>query len=81
MSALRFAELRAIIGGERDPMRAVWDERATLKDRRLLLAMAGRSAAQMAWVVTAKWVEVPAETRTAIAGGLRRWRSWADAIA
>ena len=43
---LRLVECRSILGGERDPMRAVWDEQATGRDRRLLLMMAGESAAQ-----------------------------------
>ena len=56
MSArLRLVECRAVLGGEYDPMRAAWDERATIKDRRLLLAMAGRDA----FALRVPWVDLP----------------------
>lgn len=41
---LRLVECRKVLGGEYDPLRAVWDDYATLKDRRLLLAVAVANA-------------------------------------
>lgn len=65
-------------------MRAAWDERATIKDRRLLLAMAGRVSEQANGLCGRQWGELTGEltgeTRAAIVGGLRRWRAWADAL-
>lgn len=81
MSArLRLVECRKVLGGEYDPMRAAWDERATIKDRRLLLAMAGRVSEQANRLCGRQWCELTGETRAAIVGGLRRWRAWADAL-
>lgn len=77
---LRLVECREILGGSYDPMRAIWDERATLKDKRLLLAMAGRVNAEAANLCTKPWESLTGETRAAVHGGLRRWREWADAL-
>lgn len=82
MSAhLRLVECRAILGGERDPLREVWDERAGAKDRRLLLAMAGASAADAARRVGSSWCDLPASMRGDIARGLGRFRDWAARVA
>lgn len=78
---LRLVECWAIIGGERDPLRAVWDERATDKDRRLLLAMAGCGAAESARRSGAAWCDLPASLRGDIERGLARFRAWADKVA
>lgn len=59
-------------------MRAAWDERATIKDRRLLLAMAGRVSEQANGLCGRQWGELTGETRAAIVGGLRRWREWSQ---
>ena len=82
MSArLRLAECRAILGGEYDPMRAVWDEQATAKDRRLLLAMAGSVASRAAIAAQCEWCDLPAKVRSDVIGGLRRWSAWAERLA
>lgn len=78
---LRLVECRAVLGGERDPLRAVWDERATAKDRRLLLAMAGVSAVEAAHRSGAAWGDLPAALRGDIARGLDRFRGWAARVA
>lgn len=74
---LRLVELRSIIGGEYDPLRAVWDEQATAKDRRLLLAMAGKGLAEVSLFASRAWCDLPGAARAEIAGGLRRWSGWA----
>lgn len=78
---LRLVECRAILGGARDPLRAVWDERATLKDRRLLLAMAGVSSVEAARRSGVAWGDLPAALRGDIARGLGRFRDWAAMVA
>lgn len=77
---LRLVECREILGGERDPLRAVWDEQATQKDRRLLLAMAGHAQSMAGRLSGRAWCDLLPETRVSIAGGLRRWREWAERL-
>lgn len=74
------AGCRAIIGGEYDPLRAVWDEQATAKDRRLLLAMAGHAGSMTARLASRAWCDLLPETRVAVAGGLRRFKAWAERL-
>lgn len=76
-AALRLVECRAVLGGERDPFRAVWDERATDKDRRMLLAMAGRSRFDQQVLAGKAWTDLKPEVRTDIKGGLGKFSSWA----
>lgn len=78
---LRLVECRAILGGERDPLRAVWDERASRKDRRLLLAMAGVGAGESVRRAGVAWCDLPASMRGDIARGLGRFRDWAARVA
>lgn len=78
---LRLVECRAILGGERDPLRTVWDEQATKKDRRMLLAMAGRRARHMAAWAACAWGDLAAEDRDAIRGALKRFRAWSERVA
>ena len=80
MSAARLAECRAILGGEYDPLRAVWDEQATAKDRRLLLAMAGHVGSMASRLSSRAWCDLLPETRVAVAGGLRRFSAWAGRL-
>lgn len=80
MSAARLAECRAILGGEYDPLRAVWDEQATAKDRRLLLAMAGHVGSMAARLSSRAWCDLLPETRVAVGGGLRRFKTWAERL-
>lgn len=70
----------AIIGGEYDPLRAVWDEQATLKDRRLLLAMAGHAGSMATRLSGRAWCDLLPETRVAVAGGLRRFKAWSERL-
>lgn len=77
---LKLVECRAVLGGVRDPMRAVWDEQATAKDRRLLLAMAGHSGPMAGRLALRAWGDLSAEDRGNVANGLRRWRAWADKL-
>ena len=81
VARLRLVECRAILGGERDRLRPVWDHQATAKDRRLLLAMAGRSGADCGRLAARAWCDLSPEMRAAIAGGLRRWSEWAGRLA
>lgn len=79
-AALRLVECRQILGGERDKLRPVWDEQASIKDRRLLLAMAGIGATAAARDVGRSWCDLSAERRAAVVGGLRRWSAWAERL-
>lgn len=78
---LRLVECRAVLGGVRDPMRAVWEEQATQKDRRLLLAMAGEMAPAAGRLAARGWGDLNPELRARIVGGLRRWSAWAEKLA
>lgn len=74
------AQCWAVLGGEYDPLRVVWDEQATCKDRKLLLAMAGRSAGRSKDLAGRSWLDIPNNDRVAIAGGLRRFSAWAERL-
>lgn len=80
MSAARAAECRAILGGERDKFRIVWDEQATQKDRVLLLAMAGEPREMSARLARRAWGDLSPELRYEIKRGLKRWAEWADKL-
>lgn len=77
---LKLVECRGILGGERDRLRPVWDEQATAKDRKLLLLMAGHAGTMAGHLASRAWCDLLPETRTAIAGGLRRWSEWAEKL-
>lgn len=77
---LRLVECRAILGGERDPMRAIWDEQATAKDRRFLMAMGGLSAGRIAGRSGYGWCDLSNDDRVAIVGGLRKFKAWAGKL-
>lgn len=77
---LRLVECRAILGGERDAFRVVWDEQTTAQDRRLLLAMAGESGAIAARRAGYSWCDLSANTRGEVLRGLRRFAGWAEKI-
>lgn len=79
-AALRLVECRAVLGGERDPFRVVWDEQTTAKDRRLLLAMAGQSAPMAGHLAGRAWCDLRAEVRAEILRGMKRWRAWAERL-
>ena len=77
---LKLVECRQILGGERDPFRIVWDEQATNKDRRLLLAMAGEPPALAARLAGRAWCDLAANTRGEIQRGIRRFSAWAERL-
>ncbi len=74
------AECRAVLGGERDRFRAVWDEKTTPKDRRLLLAMAGCSMTTAARCIGLCWSDLKPELRGEIKRGLARFKGWAELL-
>lgn len=76
-AAERLAQCRAILGGAHDALRTIWDERASGKDRRLLLAMSGRQGPEWARLASYPWGALPGEVRSEIAAGLRRFKTWA----
>lgn len=75
---LRVIECRAILGGERDKFRAVWDEQATVRDRRVLLVMAGEPAQAAGRLAGRAWCDLPAHTRGDVLRGLERFAAWAE---
>lgn len=77
---LRLVECRAILGGERDAFSTVWNEQATVKDRRLLLAMAGEPAGLAGRLAGRSWSDLSAEVRGNIKRGLERFRGWAERL-
>ena len=80
MSAERAAECRAVLGGERDKLRSVWDEQATQKDRALLLAMAGEPRAMSVRLARRAWVDLSPQLRSEIKRGLKKWSEWAERL-
>ena len=74
---LKLVELRAVLGGERDPFGNVWDFQATKKDRALLLMMAGKNSVDAGWLSGRAWSDLSAENRGNIQAGLRRFSGWA----
>lgn len=77
---LRLVECRAVLGGERDAFRLVWDEQATTKDRRLLLAMAGEPAAMAGRLAGRAWCDLSAELRGNVKAGLKRFAAWSERL-
>lgn len=77
---LRLVECRAILGGEYDAFRTVWDEQATDKDRRLLLAMAGKNRAACQTLSGRAWVDLAPEARVEIKSAMRKWREWSERL-
>lgn len=80
MSAAALKECRAILGGERDKMRLIWDERASEKDRKVLLAMAGATMAEAHYCKNKAWGDMRASLRGDITRGLARFSGWAAAL-
>lgn len=72
--------MRSILGGERDPFRSVWDEQATAKDRRLLLAIAGEPPGIAGRLAGLAWSDLSAELRGNIKRGLERFRGWSEKL-
>lgn len=76
----RLAECRAMLGGERSKMRAIWDDEASRRDRLLLLAMGRRAGAQAETLAACAWCQLSPEVRGDVAGGLRKFRAWSERI-
>lgn len=80
-AVVRLAEVRAILGGVRDPLRAVWDESASDKDRRLLLLLGGiTNEAQKSLRAGMAWGDLRPEVRSNIRVGLAKFRKWAALV-
>ena len=77
---LRLVECRAILGGERDPFRAVWDEQATTKDRKLLLMMAGEPVGSAGRLSGLAWCDLRADLRGQVVIKMKRFASWAEKL-
>lgn len=75
---LRLVECRAILGGERDKFRDVWDCQASVRDRRVLLAMAGEPAQEAGRLAGLAWCDLSAHTRGEVLRGLGRFGAWAE---
>jgi hypothetical protein len=74
------ADCRAVLGGDRSVMRSVWDEHASERDRRLLLMLGGVSGAMLSRHADAPWCDLPADRRSEVIRGLRRFAVWADRL-
>jgi len=80
-AVVQLAKCWASLGcGENDPMRAVWDVKASQKDRRLLLAMAGASVTTAAACVNKAWGDLKPAMRGDIKRGLQRFKGWAEKL-
>jgi len=73
-------EMRRTLGGEYDPLRAVWDVKANEKDRRLLLALAGVSGVDARRLSARAWGDLRANVRGDMAAGLRKFGAWAKRL-
>lgn len=82
MSAARLylVECRAILGGERDAFRIVWDEQATQRDRRLLLAMAGEPPGSAGRLSGRAWLDLRPELRAEVKRKLALFKAWAEKL-
>ena len=81
IAARRLAECWQVLAGEYDPLRVVWDEQATQKDRRQLLAMAGCVTSIVGRYIAYAWCDLPGVVRTDIAGALKKYAAWAERLA
>lgn len=78
--AFDFAGAHELLQGKRDPMRRIWDELASLSDRRLLLAMARKTASDAGLYAKREWCALPADLRGDVVQGLKRFEAWAGAL-
>jgi len=78
--AAHLAECRAILGGVSSKLGRIWNDRASVQDRRLLLALSGRRG--MVWTRLADlyWQDLPPEVRAQVAAGFKRFKGWADEV-
>ena len=77
---LRLVECRAILGGERDAFRVVWDEQATQKDRKLLLMLAGEPPQAAALRAGYAWLDLRPELRAEVKRKLALFKAWAEKL-
>ena len=77
---LYLVECRAILGGERDRFRDVWDCQASQRDRRVLLMMAGEPPQGAGRLAGRAWCDLSAHTRGEVLRGLGRFAGWADKL-
>ena len=77
---LRLVECRAILGGERDAFRIVWDEQATQKDRKLLLMLAGDPPQAAALRAGYAWLDLPVTVRAEVKRKLAQFKGWAERL-
>ena len=77
---LRLVECRAILGGQYDALRVVWDEQATDKDRRLLLAMAGKNRVSCQSLAGKAWTDLAPALRVEVKQALAKWREWSERL-
>lgn len=70
------AECFGVLGGEFSPMATMWNG-AGDKDRRLLLAMAGRKEARLCGEL---WSDLRPAVRADLVAGLGRFRRWAESL-
>jgi hypothetical protein len=80
MSAERLRLCWDAVKGVHDPFRVVWDEQATNKDRRLMLAMAGEPPALAGRMAGRGWLDLSAELRGNIRAGMKRFAAWAERL-
>ena len=81
IAARGLAECWQMLAGEYDPLRVVWDEQATQKDRRVLLAMAGCVPSIVGRRIYCAWCDLPVVLRTDIGLALRRYGAWVERLA
>jgi len=78
--AAHLAECRAILGGESSKLGRIWNTRASLRDRRLMLVLSGQRARLGSGLADLPWHAVPPDVRSQVVDGMRRFKAWADEV-
>lgn len=68
-----------ILGGRQSKTGRAWRE-GSRNDRRLLLALSGRTSAYWSALVDRAWDELPAPVQAQVVAGLKRFKRWADEV-
>lgn len=76
----RLAECRAILGGVSSKLGRVWNVRASVQERRLLLSLSGRRGMVWSRLADLCWQDLPPEVRAQVASGMQRFKAWADEV-
>jgi len=76
----RLAECLGVLGGVSSRLGRVWNNRASVQDRRLLLALSGRRGMVWSRMADLSWQDLPPEVRAQVAAGMRRFKAWADEV-